>query len=128
MGSFFSSFAPPIVDDSTESSKVVAFHNSEEWKTHFATIKDSSNLTVIDFTATWCGPCRIIAPVFAKFSNTFPHVSFVKIDVDELADVAKEFQVQAMPTFLLIKNGKPVDKVVGAKKDELQRKIEIHSK
>ncbi|KAL5699109.1 Thioredoxin H-type [Ranunculus cassubicifolius] len=70
----------------------------------------------------------MIAPVFAEFSNTFPHVSFVKIDVDELADVAQEFQVQATPTFLLIKNGKPVDKVVGAKKDELQRKIEIHSK
>ncbi|KAK4402918.1 Thioredoxin H2 [Sesamum angolense] len=57
----------------------------------------------------------------------YTDVEFIKLDVDELHDIAEEFGVQAMPTFILIKKGKEVDKVVGAKKDDLQKKIEKHS-
>ncbi|KAG4388795.1 hypothetical protein JHK82_026041 [Glycine max] len=56
----------------------------------------------------------------------FTDAEFIKIDVDELSDVAKEFKVEAMPTFVLWKKGKEVDRVVGAEKDELKNKIEKH--
>ncbi|MCH81001.1 thioredoxin h2-like, partial [Trifolium medium] len=81
---------------------------------------------VIDFSATWCGPCRFMEPILDAMSNEYTDVEFIKIDVDELSDVAKELNVQAMPTFVLLKKGKEVDRVVGAKKDELQNKIEVH--
>ncbi|PIA27998.1 hypothetical protein AQUCO_07400093v1 [Aquilegia coerulea] len=84
MGSFISSFAAPAIA-SPESSRVQAFHSSYEWKNHLNTIKDSSSLMVIDFSATWCGPCRMIEPVFAEMSNKFTDVIFIKIDVDELS-------------------------------------------
>lgn len=59
-------------------------------------------------------------------ASTFTDVQFAKIDVDELSDVAQEFQVQAMPTFVLVKGGKEVDRVIGGKKDELLKKIKKH--
>ncbi|XP_059310195.1 thioredoxin H2-like [Lycium ferocissimum] len=84
------------------------------------------NIIVIDFTASWCGPCRHMEPIINDFAAKYTDVEFIKIDVDELADVAQEYGVQAMPTFVLIKQGKIVDKLVGADKDGLQKKIEIN--
>ncbi|KAK3038592.1 hypothetical protein RJ639_027255 [Escallonia herrerae] len=107
-------------------SQVIAFHSSSVWKTHFEASKESSKLLVIDFTAMWCGPCKYMEPALNLFADAYTDVEFIKIDVDELPDVAREFRVEAMPTFLLIKRGKEVDRVVGAKKDELQKKIEKH--
>lgn len=78
---------------------------------------------VVDFTATWCGPCRVISPVFVELSKKFPEIFFLKVDVDELRDVAQEWDVEAMPTFIFIRDGRAVDKVVGAKKDDLERKV-----
>lgn len=83
---------------------------------------------VVDFTASWCGPCKQMDPVIQEFAATFRDVEFVKIDVDELMGVSERFQVQGMPTFMLIKKGKVADKVVGVKKEELQRLIEQHRK
>ncbi|CAN4124369.1 unnamed protein product [Withania somnifera] len=65
-------------------------------------------------------------PVLNDFAAKYTDVEFVKIDVDELADVSQEYGVQAMPMFVLIKKGKVVDKIVGADKDGLKMKIEKH--
>ncbi|PHU02697.1 Thioredoxin H2 [Capsicum chinense] len=105
-------------------SQVVAFHSSTKWKLHFDSLKDANKLVIIDFTATWCGPCKYMDPVIIDFAAKYTDVEFVKIDVDELVDVAQEYEVQAMPTFVLIKKGKVVDKIVGADKDGIQKKIE----
>lgn len=69
---------------------------------------------VVDFYATWCGPCKVIAPKVVEFSKEYPEVDFIKVDVDDLSDVAAEYNIRAMPTFLLFKDGKQVDNVVGA--------------
>ncbi|KAI4351587.1 hypothetical protein L6164_005933 [Bauhinia variegata] len=109
---------------SSESSRVQSFHSSARWQLHFNEVKESSKLLVIDFSASWCGPCKFIEPAIHAMAEKFTDVDFAKIDVDELSDVAREFQVQAMPTFVLVKKGKEIDRVVGAKKDELERKVE----
>jgi len=61
--------------------------------------------------------------VFVELSKKFPQIFFLKVDVDELRNVAQEWNVQGMPTFIFIKNGKAVDKIVGANKAELERKV-----
>ncbi|RVW82400.1 Thioredoxin H2 [Vitis vinifera] len=95
---------------------------------HFEEAKSTGKLMVIDFSATWCDLADSLEPVINEFAEKYTDVEFVKIDVDELSDVAQEFGVQGMPTFLLIKRGTEVDKVVGAKKEELQKKIQAHRK
>ncbi|CBI19768.3 unnamed protein product, partial [Vitis vinifera] len=84
-------------------------------------------LVVVDFTASWCGPCRVISPFLAELAKKMPNVIFLKVDVDELETVAKEWEVEAMPTFLFLKEGNVVDKVVGAKREELVQKTEKHA-
>ncbi|KAG6499030.1 hypothetical protein ZIOFF_038786 [Zingiber officinale] len=81
---------------------------------------------VIDFTASWCGPCRMIAPIFADLAMKFPNVIFLKVDIDELKTVAQDWAIDAMPTFVFLKEGTIVDKIVGALKEELSRRIELH--
>nr|QFQ66337.1 redoxin [Phanerochaete pseudomagnoliae]QFQ66358.1 thioredoxin [Xylaria sp.] len=132
MGSFFSllgfSAAATAEEDSSsaDQSGVTAFHSSARWQLHFNSLKDSSQLLVIDFAASWCGPCKLMEPAVHTMADKFTDVQFAKIDVDELPDVAQEFRVQAMPTFVLVKKGKEVDRIVGAKKDELENKIQKH--
>ncbi|CAN6727304.1 unnamed protein product [Malus baccata var. baccata] len=118
-------------EDSDESpreqkSRIVAFHSQDQWNTHFAAVRDSNKLMMIDFTAKWCGPCRAMEPIIREYADKFTDVEFVKLDVDELPDVSMEFSVQAMPSFVFVKKGEVVDKIVGARKDELQKKIEKH--
>ncbi|KAF3444747.1 hypothetical protein FNV43_RR14440 [Rhamnella rubrinervis] len=110
---------------SSEPSRVQAFHSSERWQLHFNELKNSSKLMVIDFSATWCGPCKFMEPIFNHLSNKFTDVDFVKIDVDELSSVAQQFGVDAMPTFVFVKEGKEVDRLVGATRDDLKRRSRI---
>ncbi|XP_042020491.1 thioredoxin H1-like isoform X2 [Salvia splendens] len=93
------------------------------------TMKKKGNrhkMVVVDFTASWCGPCRIIAPFFAELAKKFPAAMFLKVDVDELKSVASDWAVEAMPTFIFLKEGKILDTIVGAKKEVLQQTIAKH--
>ncbi|KAJ3696109.1 hypothetical protein LUZ60_001486 [Juncus effusus] len=107
-----------------EEGSVIACHSVDEWTRQLEQANESKKLVVIDFTASWCGPCRTIAPAFNDFAKKFPTVLFLKVDVDELNTVAQDWAVEAMPTFMFVKEGSIIDKVVGAKKEELQKKIE----
>ncbi|CAN8273085.1 unnamed protein product [Cochlearia groenlandica] len=111
---------------SDDTNRVAKFSSSARWQLHFNEIKESSKLLVVDFSASWCGPCRMIEPVFIAMSAKFTDVEFVKLDVDELPDVAKEFNVTGMPTFVLLKSGKEIERIVGADKNDLERKITKH--
>jgi thioredoxin 1 len=81
-------------------------------------------LVVLDCFATWCGPCKTIAPKVVGFAKDFPQARFYKVDVDEVNDVAAELGIRAMPTFMLFKKGEKVEEVVGANEKALKAAIE----
>lgn len=69
-------------------------------------------VVVVDFYADWCGPCKMLAPVFEELSKELP-AKFIKIDVDNSQDVAAKFQVASIPTIAILKDGKEVDRIIG---------------
>jgi len=88
--------------------------------------KAGGKLVVIDFTASWCGPCKMIAPYFSELADKYTDVVFLKIDVDECRDTAQQCGIKAMPTFQFYKNGSKVDEFSGASPDKLRETIEKH--
>lgn len=87
-----------------------------------------SGLVLADFWATWCGPCKMIAPVLEEIDSELGgKVKIVKLDVDENQATAAKFGVMSIPTLILFKNGEVVDKVIGYQpKEALQGVIEKH--
>ncbi|XP_030049603.1 thioredoxin-like [Microcaecilia unicolor] len=87
-------------------------------------LKDAGDkLVVIDFTATWCGPCRNIAPFFEDLAKQNPDVLFFKVDVDDAQDIAAFCAIKCMPTFLFYKNNTKIHEFSGANKDTLAAKV-----
>ena len=83
-------------------------------------------LVVVDFFATWCGPCTMIAPFYKQLSVKYPAATFLKVDVDKCPGTAAANGVSAMPTFLFFRNRAVVDSLRGANKTELENKVKQH--
>ncbi|XP_029026224.1 thioredoxin isoform X2 [Betta splendens] len=83
-------------------------------------------LVVVDFTATWCGPCKQIGPIFVKMSEDPANkdIVFLKVDVDEAEDVSSSCGISCMPTFHFYKNGEKVDEFSGANAKQLSEALE----
>lgn len=82
---------------------------------NFKSLKDGDKPLVVDFWATWCGPCRMIAPIIAKLAEKYDGKIVVgKCDVEENEDLAAEYGIRNIPTILFFKGGQVVDKLVGA--------------
>eukprot|EP00178_Gracilaria_changii_P023616 TRINITY_DN71428_c0_g1_i1.p1 TRINITY_DN71428_c0_g1~~TRINITY_DN71428_c0_g1_i1.p1 ORF type:complete len:105 (+),score=24.61 TRINITY_DN71428_c0_g1_i1:43-357(+) len=101
---------------------VKPINNNSAFKEAIA--KDS--LTVVDFYATWCGPCKAISPKIEEFSNTYSSVTFLKVDVDEAEDIAQQEKISAMPTFKFYKSGSQVAEVIGASSEKVENAIKEH--
>lgn len=86
----------------------------------FKSLIASDKPVVIDFWATWCGPCRVISPIFATLSEKYTNVAFFKVDIDEQPEIAQEVGIRAMPTFVVFKNGEKIDELVGASPPKLE--------
>lgn len=93
---------------------------------NFEGLKNSEQPLVVDFWATWCGPCRMIAPIVEELAKEYDgRINVGKCDVEECDDLAAEFGIRNIPTLLFFKNGQVVDKMVGAvSKAKLQEKFE----
>jgi len=83
-------------------------------------------LVIVDFTATWCGPCKRIAPFFDELSTKYPKAVFLKVDVDQCQETAAANGVSAMPTFICFRNKTKIDKIQGADNKALEEKIKQH--
>ncbi|KAH1259970.1 Pre-mRNA-splicing factor ATP-dependent RNA helicase DEAH1 [Glycine max] len=125
---FSESFNSSTSKKESSSSNILAFHSIAQWNAHYKATKETNKLMVLDFTATWCGPCKLMDPVILEFAGNYTDVEFIKIDVEELTEVSQALQVHQLPTFVLVQKGKVADRVVGVKKEELKRSIEKHIK
>ena len=73
----------------------------------------SEKPVLIDFYATWCGPCKILSPIVEEAAKENENAKFVKIDIDKTDDIAMQYQVMSIPTLVLIQNGEEKDRIVG---------------
>mgnify|MGYP002561968181 FL=1 len=86
-----------------------------------------SGVVVVDFFATWCGPCKMLSPVIDELSGELENVNFVKVDIDQSMDLAQKFKIVSVPTLKVFKNGEEVDTLMGfMPKDVLKSKVEAH--
>ena len=74
----------------------------------------SSKPIVVDFWAEWCGPCKSMHPIFTRLARKYDYVNFARVNVDTNQNIAMKFGVQSIPTFIMFRSGKPIDKMIGA--------------
>jgi len=87
-----------------------------------AQVEQATSPVVVDFYATWCGPCKVLSPRLEKLAGEFSgKIKFVKVNVDEAQKLAGRFQVSAIPTLIFFKNGKVEDRVTGLLADDQLR-------
>ena len=84
-------------------------------------IKDK---VVVDFFATWCGPCKMLGPVFEELSTEINDIKFIKVDIDEHEDLCRKYKVMSVPTLIVVDKGKEVKRNIGfIPKDKLKEFI-----
>jgi thioredoxin 1 len=92
--------------------------------TNFAEIVlKSEKLVLVDFWAPWCLPCRMMMPAVEKLAKTHPEITVCKVNIDEAPELAQQFQVTVIPTFLLFKNGQLIDSSTGLKSRKTLEKM-----
>jgi thioredoxin len=75
---------------------------------------------ILDFFADWCGPCKKLGPVFSELSNPYSNITFIKIDTDSAEELAKHYNVSALPTVIYINNGEVVSIIKGFNMDKIK--------
>ena len=84
----------------------------------------SKGIILVDFSATWCGPCKRAGPELQKLAATYDTIKFVKIDVDKYTDITSFYDVESMPTFMFFKHGQRVRVIEGFDVKELTKECE----
>ena len=96
--------------------------NKENFKTE---ILYSTEPILVDFFATWCGPCNMLSPILENISNTRADFNIAKVNIDELRDLAIDYEVEVVPTLLIFKNGKVVGRIEGlVSEEEIVNKVQ----
>jgi len=88
-------------------------------KNNFETeVLKNKEAVLVDFYATWCGPCKMTGPIIEQLAEEIKNVKFVKVDVDQNQELSSQYQVFSIPTFLIFKDGQVVGQLVGATSKE----------
>ena len=87
----------------------------------FSDLLNSNRNVIVDFYADWCGPCKVIAPVIEGYAAAKPHITFVKVNVDEAQELTAKYGVTDIPTFMGFVNGSKVGEVRGGNKSEIEK-------
>ena len=83
--------------------------------TNFDGLLESEKLVIVDFWATWCGPCRMLSPVLDEVEEEMADkIAVVKVNVDDADEIAMRYRIMSIPTLVFVKNGQMVDRTVGA--------------
>ena len=91
-----------------------------------AEVLNSDKPVLLDFWATWCGPCRMVAPFIAELSDERPDVKFGKVNTDEQPQLAQRFGISSIPTLIVFNGGNPVAKAIGARpKEDIAQLLEF---
>lgn len=89
-------------------------------------VMETEKVVVIDFWATWCGPCKMMAPVVEEVAKDYPDVKVCKVNVDEEPKLSNAFKIVSIPTIVVIKNGEIIDSVVGYRpKEDIEKIIKL---
>ncbi len=89
-------------------------------------VMETEKVVVIDFWATWCGPCKMMAPVVEEVAKDYPDVKVCKVNVDEEPELSNAFKIVSIPTIVIIKNGEIIDSVVGYRpKEDIEKIIKL---
>ncbi|KAL3521334.1 hypothetical protein ACH5RR_019483 [Cinchona calisaya] len=94
----------------------------DKWEEKLSEANKDGKILVVNFSASWCNPCRFLAPAYNELSDKHPSMIFITLDVDQLPELSNSWEVKATPTIFFLKEGRQVDKVVGCNKQELQKK------
>ncbi len=81
---------------------------------NFLQIISSETPTLVDFWADWCGPCKMMHPIFESLDKKYPKIKFARVNVDQNQGIAMKYNVQSIPTFIMFRSGLAVDKMMGA--------------
>ncbi|HIU43181.1 MAG TPA: thioredoxin [Candidatus Ventrousia excrementavium] len=93
-------------------------------QSNFDEVVSGTEVVLVDFFATWCNPCKILAPVLDQISESLPeNRKIVKIDIDENMEAARKFGVMSIPTLILFKNGQAAQRLVGVRPEEEIREL-----
>lgn len=76
-------------------------------------VMNSKHLVLVDFFATWCGPCQMLSPILENFSKETSDIDIVKVDIDSCGDLTIKYDIEAVPTLILFKNGTEIDRTLG---------------
>lgn len=89
-------------------------------------VMETEKVVVIDFWATWCGPCKMMAPIVEEVAKDYPDVKVCKVNVDEEPELSNAFKIVSIPTIVVIKNGEIIDSVVGYRpKEDIEKIIKL---
>ncbi|XP_031104257.1 thioredoxin H9-like [Ipomoea triloba] len=109
------------VEFSSENVHLIA--TGEEWEEKMEEAKKDDKIVIVNFSASWCVPCRAIAPLYSELSEKHLSWMFLVVDVDVLSDLSSTWDIKATPTFFFLRGGQQFEKVIGANKEELQKKV-----